>query len=480
MSERTNAVAIIGAGIAGLSTAFNLEQSAEARGRPLTVTLFEAAPEPGGNLRTLHEDGYTLEEGPNGFLDNAPATLRLVERLGMNHRLQRSEDSTKHRFLLVNNRLCEMPMSPPAFIRSEMLSLKAKLRVAGEWFIPPRTDLGRAAEDPATDETVFDFGARRLGRAFAETCLDPMVKGVFGGDARKLSLAAAFPRMVELERDYGGLFKALKSIAKQRKISGQGPTGPGPGGVLHSFYEGIAALPKRLCEKIRGDIHINRPVDGVQREDDGWWIHSEGERFGPFDVVIDASPAHAACRHLEDPALRDAIGRIGYAPIAVICLAFDKSRVAHDLKGFGMLIPTMERRRLLGVLWSSSIFISRAPEDKVVLRCMAGGASDPGVMALDDGQLEALCLKELSGLYGLRGKPERSWIIRWEQAIAQFAPGHLALMKGVDDALKNHPGLFLTGSAYRGISVNHCVTEAEQVSEQVMDYLFKERLHQEA
>jgi oxygen-dependent protoporphyrinogen oxidase len=199
-------VAVIGGGVAGLATALNILDRARDRDLPVSVTVFEKDDHPGGNLRTLKQDGWQLEWGPNGFLDNEPATLRLVDRLGLRDDLVRSSDAARRRFLVVDDRLQEIPTSPKAFLKSEMMSTRAKLRLAGELFVPARKDLGRAAEDPNTDETIDQFGTRRLGKAFAETMLDPMVKGVFGGESRQLSLAAAFPRMVELERDYGGLF----------------------------------------------------------------------------------------------------------------------------------------------------------------------------------------------------------------------------------------------------------------------------------
>ena len=201
-------VAVIGGGVSGLACGLALRDRARERGLDLQVTVFEKEAQPGGNLRTLNRDGWQFEWGPNGFLDNEPATLRLVDRLGLRPRLLRSSDATRRRFLLVNGRLEEIPLSPKAFLGSRMLSLRGKLRLAGELLVPARKDLGRAAADPSTDETIDRFGERRLGREFADIMLDPMVKGVFGGEAKRLSLAAAFPRMVELEKNHGGLFRA--------------------------------------------------------------------------------------------------------------------------------------------------------------------------------------------------------------------------------------------------------------------------------
>jgi oxygen-dependent protoporphyrinogen oxidase len=470
----TLSVAVIAGGIAGLATALNLRDQAQAAGREVRVTVFEKGPEPGGNLQTVRQDGWQLEWGPNGFLDNEPATLRLVDRLAIRDQLQRSSDATAHRFLLVNGRIQEIPTSPKAFFKSKMLPLGAKLRMAGELFVPKRKDLGRAAEDPATDETIDQFGTRRLGGAFAAVMLDPMVKGVFGGESKKLSLAAAFPRMVELENDYGGLFKAMMKLARKKKKQGKSKTDAGPSGVLHSFTGGmgtlIDALVADLADDPSAEVRTGADVQRLSRTDAGWVVTTPDGEFGPFDAVVEAAPAHAAARHLGhlDPVFAKHLSAIPFAPMAVIALGFKREAVVHDLNGFGMLVPSQEDRELLGVLWTSSIFGGRAPEDRVLLRCMAGGSGNPGFMEQTDEEMVSVILSELRSLLGLKGSPDMVKLIKHERAIAQYVPGHLARLKEIDRAAEKFPGLILTGSSYRGISVNACVKEAETVAEKIL------------
>ena len=399
-------VAVIGGGVAGLATALHILDGA--RDRDLGVTVFEAGAGPGGNLRTTDRDGWRLEEGPNGFLDNEPATLRLVDRLDLGSELLRSSDAARRRFLLQRGRLREIPTSPPAFLKSQLFGWGTKLRILGELFVPPRRNLGRADIEPATDETVYDFGCRRLGREFAETMLDPMVKGVFGGDARELSLAAAFPRMVELERDHGGLFKALFKLSRQKGRSADA----GPSGTLHSFRGGMAVLPAALAAALRvdarADLVVEAPVASIALRGGAWRIYVEGTEHGPFAAVVAAAPAHAAATQLRDldTALADELAAIPYVPMAVIALGYARADVAHDLDGFGMLIPTRERRRLLGALWTSSVFSDRAPSGRVLIRAMAGGPRDRDVLESSDDELRDATLAELRGLFGLRGAPE--------------------------------------------------------------------------
>ena len=470
-------VAVVAGGVAGLATALQLLDRAAERGVDLQVTVFEKGADPGGNLQTLQADGWQLEWGPNGFLNNEPATLRLVARLGLDEALLPSSDLTRHRFLLVDGRLQEIPTSPRAFVKSRLLPARAKWRMAGEPFVPPRRDLGRAHEDPATDETVDRFGRRRLGAEFAEVMLDPMVKGVFGGNSRQLSLAAAFPRMVELERDHGGLFKAMFALARKRRREGKRAADAGPSGVLTSFQGGmgqlIAALARTLDADPRAELRLGAAVSRIDEDGDGWRVAGPDFRAGPFDAVVNAAPAHAAGVQLGEVSavLRENLLAIPFAPMAVVALGFDRAAVKHDLRGFGLLIPSRERRELLGALWTSSIFPGRAPAGKVLLRCMAGGADNPGAIELDDEALTNLTLAELRPLLGIKGHPDMVRIIRHRRAIAQYVPGHLARLAAVERELARHPGLFLTGSSYKGISVNSCVKESESVADTVLAHL---------
>ncbi len=474
MSDNICQVAVIGGGIAGLATAVGILDQADQAGCDLHVTVFEANENPGGNLRTMKEDGWQLEYGPNGFMDSEPATLRLVERLGLTPRLRPSSDATRRRFLMINGRMQEIPTSPKAFLRSKMLPVSAKLRMFGEMFIPGRKNLGQAAENPSSDETVYDFGVRRLGREFAEVMLDPMVKGVFGGDARELSLAAAFPRMVELEKDHGGLFRAMIALFRKRKGN---KTDAGPSGKLTSFQGGMAdlinALTKTLEESDRADLRCGSPVETITHEMETWRVSGPGFNVGPFSAVVQASPAHAAATQLAEvsPKISASLAQIPFAPMAVVAIGFDRSTVKHDLDGFGLLVPSREKRDILGCLWTSSIFPGRAPKECILLRAMLGGASNPKIMELDDEAIVALTLSELRHLLGLRGLPKIVRVIRYSQAIAQYHPGHLALLRGIDLELPHLPGLYLTGSSYRGIAVNSCVKEAENISAQVIEHL---------
>jgi oxygen-dependent protoporphyrinogen oxidase len=467
-------VAILGGGVAGLATAWRLENPPDGEGPIPRVTVFEAEPQVGGNVRTEQDGEYRVEWGANGFLSSEPATLELARAAGLDEHVVRSNDAARRRFLFVRGKLREIPTSPVAFALDGLFSPAAKMRIGAEMVIPPRKDLGLAAEDPSTDETVYQFGVRRLGRAFAETMLDPMVRGITGGDCRRVSLAAAFPRMVELEKDHGGLFRALIKLARERKREGterEGETG-GPSGVLTSFTGGFGELPAALAAGLRGELRPSSPVQELTAGPGGWMVTAGGERHGPFAAVVDAAPAHAAASYHPDPEVRELMAGIRFNPMTVVAVAMRREDVAHPLHGFGMLTPSTEGRPLLGVLWTTSIWNGRAPDGTVMMRSMSG---DPQWLDLPDEEVVRRTCEELDRIYGLSGKPLRHWVFRYQHAIAEYEVGHLARVAALERALERSPGLMITGSSYHGIAVNSCMKESEPCAARVRRYLRQQR-----
>lgn len=468
MADGPARVAVIGGGVAGLAVAWRLEYPDDKTAIVPDVTVIEAAPEVGGNLRTEVDGGFRVETGPNGFLDSEPATLELAHAAGLGEAIMRSSDRSRKRFLYLRGRIREIPTTPRRFLASDLFSLPAKLRICGELFVPSRKDLGRAAEDPSTDETVWAFGARRLGRRFADTMLDPMVQGITGGECRRVSLAAAFPRMVELERDHGGLFRAMIALSRRKKRAGHSGDTGGPTGMLTSFDDGMRSLPHGLATGLRNPVLTNHHVTAIVNAETGWFIDAGGRRLGPFDAVVDAGPAHAAAAYQADPEVRGLLAGIRYNPLTVVGTALRREDVAHSLDGFGMLTPSTEHRPLLGVLWTSSIWRHRAPSGTVLLRSMCG---DPTWLDLDDTEVIRRTTTELDHLYGLHGQPVRSWVFRHPRAIAEYEVGHLARLADLDRALRRCPGIVLAGSSYRGIAVNACLKDAARVADQVRTHL---------
>ena len=441
-------VVVVGAGITGLVAAFYLERLWNVR----DIALLEAAERAGGNIATEREDGFTVERGPNGFLDNVPETLRLLEDLGLEP--QRSCDAARKRFLACRGKLARVPEGPISFLLSPLLSLPGRLRVFCEPF---------ARRRPPGDETVFNFAARRIGPEAAEVLVDAMVTGVFAGDSKVLSLKSAFPKMEAMERRYGSLVRAL--LAKMwLRLTGSveaAPGGPaGPGGTLTSVKGGLENLIRALEKALEGRIVTGAPVSRIVPADRGFRVKTARGPFRARKVFL-AVPAPRAAAILSDavPAAADLLRRTPQAPVAVVACAFAREKFPHPLDGFGFLVPRREKSRLLGSLFTSSIFPDRSPPDKVLLRNMVGGLRDPLAVSLPDGKLTELVLGELRRYLGPLPDPERVWIFRHPEGISQYPPGHTARLNALELVLRRSGCLFTAGSSFRGISINLCVVQ---------------------
>ncbi len=453
MSERLETqIAIIGGGVTGLCAAGLI---AETRGADAVLVL-EASGEPGGTTRTEAMDGFLLDWGPNGFLNREPKTIEWVDRLGLRDDLVFANDNAARRFILKDGRLQEV-IPPPKFLLTSLLSVRGRARLACEPLIPAKRD--------NAPESIHDFAARRIGREAAETLVGPMVTGIFGGDARQLSLEHCFPRMAEMERQYGGLVKAL--VAKRRTNKAVSPIGPA--GVLTTLRGGIGALPRAAAQRLGARMRTGAAVTRIDRTSGSYQLTLGDGVIVDAEKIIVAGPAYAAARMLEelDHALAAALASVAYADMLVLCTAYRRDRVRHDLNGFGFLVPRREQIRSLGCLWTSSLFPTQAPAGYVLLRTMYGGATDPSGAALSDTEALACFNREISPLLGIDGEPEFMRTFRHQPAIPQYLLGHGRVLEAVDAAEARWPGLVFAGNAYRGVGLNDCVLSAHRAAEKV-------------
>ena len=438
-------IAIIGGGISGLATAFYIKQAQP----EATITLYEKEPELGGKMHTHEENGFLFEEGSNGFLSNKPDTLDLVKASGAEELLMRSSDHARVRFIYKDS-LELLPESPKAFLKTPLLTWRGKLRVAKEIFIAPKRD--------DSDETLQSFGYRRVGREMTDAFLDPMVAGVFASAPDKISVGAAFPAVVKLEKEYGGLFKGM--LKKKKKDAG-------PGGVLMSFHGGVGAFIDALAESIDIEIRTNAPVESLTHQNNTYTLTANGQS-DTYDRVILSTPAFTAADLVRDldTELADQLDDIEYSPISVIGLGYD--HLDHDLQGFGLLTTSSANKDVLGVLWDSSIFTDRAPDGKKALRVMIGGQRNPNLALKSDEELTALAIQGVEETMGITTQPNVTYAKRWERGIPNYRLGHIERMKHLFKALENHEGLYLSANAYHGVGLNDCVANAKKVAESVL------------
>lgn len=451
-------VAVVGAGVSGLVTARELLRLRPDR----SVAVLESSTRPGGTMLTDRVGGCLGEWGPNGFLTNVPQTWQLAVDLGLEKRLLPADESAELRYLWVNGGLRALPMKPPAFFTSDILSVRGRLRVLLEPF---------QGQGPEDDETVFSFASRRIGREAASVLVDAMVSGIYAGDPANLSLKAAFPKMRNMERKYGSLVKALIAIqreARRNKTRGGGPMGPG--GRLTSFDEGMEVLIHTLADGLGPRLRTGVSVTGLAPVAGGYRLTFAGEggsgELRARQVVL-ATPSFAAHSLLKEhfPRLAWPLNEIPYAGITVACLVYDRAQIRHSLHGFGFIVPRGQGPRILGCIWVGSIFPPHVSGNRVLLRVMAGGARDPEAALLSEGRTVDLVHGELDRMLGgIDGRPVETALFRHAKGIPQYVPGHPERLETLDRHLADHPGLHLVGNAYRGIGVNDCVREAQALA----------------
>lgn len=438
-------IAIAGGGISGLATAFYLRQAMP----DAQVIVYEKEQRLGGKMLTRNVDGFLVEEGTNGFLSNKPFTLDLVKACGCDDILIRSSDRARIRFIY-KDALHRLPESPMAFARTPLLSLVGKLRVAMEFFVPPKKD--------DSDETLQSFGYRRVGREMTDTFLDAMVAGVFASAPDKISVNSAFPAVVKLEKEYGGLFKGM--IAKKKKEAG-------PGGVLMSFKGGVSTFIERLAQASGARIERGVPMQGIAPCGEGFRVFSSlGEEC--FDKVVLSTPAYDAARLLRpiDETVAEMLEDIEYSPISVVGLGYEN--LDADLQGFGLLTTTSAHKKILGVLWDSSIFSDRAPEGKKLLRVMIGGQRNPDLAVRTEGELVDMAVSGVQETMGITVSPDVTFVRRYVRGIPNYRPGHGERMQQLFEKISGYKNLYLNANAYFGVALNDCVANAERCARGIL------------
>lgn len=448
-------IIIIGAGVSGLCAAHYLGKQF---GTDAVLTL-EAAPGPGGTTGSDAKNGYILDWGSNGFLDREPLTTAWANELGLGPETVKANTAAAKRFVYRNGRLHQVKM-PPGFFLSPLLSLPGRLRLCYEPFVPQKRN--------DNEESIFEFAARRIGNEAAQIMVGAMVLGIYGGDARQLSMAHCFPRMVNMERDYGGLFKALMAIRKKRAASPAGPPG-----TLTTYTGGIGALPTRAAAILGDRIRFNAPVTRIVALEKGYEVTIGDRETLSAQAVVVATPAHAAAGMVRElhPEAAHTLADIPYAGLTVACLGYPRNAVGHDLDGFGFLVPRGQGLRLLGCLWTSTLFPFQAPANSVLLRVMLGGAPDPEDNLLSDEEAIGLVRSELDPLLNINSEPELACLFRHPRGIPQYTLGHGQRLQHIAAAEKAFPGLVFIGNAYHGIGLNDCVVSAHRATTAIQQYL---------
>ena len=454
---------VVGAGISGLAAAFRLVRAG------MRVAVLEASPRPGGALVTAEAAGFRFELGPNTVLESDPSLPALIRDCGLDGERVVAAPAARRRWVWHGGRLRALPAGPLSFLLSPLFPPAAKLRLLREPFVraPPAPPGG---QDEA-EETIAAFARRRLGEAFLERAVGPFVSGVFAGDPERLAVRWATPRIAALEAEHGSLVRGALALARTRaRPRGGGPAQTAPRGAMVSLRGGLEELPRRLASEI-GDVRCGTACRAVRHDGRDFVVEHAGGAVRARHLLL-AVPADVAAALLEEATAgrSSLLAELPYAPVAVVAAGYRRQEVAHPLDGFGFLRATGAGGaglRVLGCLFTSSLFPGRAPEGCVALTALLGGRTDPEAAAWSDERLGAAVQEDLGRALGVRGEPLARVVRRWPRAIPQYERGHGRFVALQAELERELPGLHLSGNYLHGISVPDCVRNATALAERI-------------
>ncbi len=460
MSSNFKPVAIIGGGITGLTAAFYLQQ----RGVP--VVLYEATDRVGGTIQSLEHDGYLAEFGPNTILETSPKIAALVKDAGLAERRRDPAPEANARYVVRYQRPIEMPGSPLGFFTTKLFTASAKWAVLREPFVPARRD--------GAEESIADFVRRRLCKEFLEQAIDALVSGIYAGNPEKLSVQQAFPKLAALEANYGSLIKGQILGGRERKRRGEIAKDRAP---KFSFDDGLQVLPDTLRARLGGAVRLNTTVTRLTQTVKGWLVdirtggtESRAEHGAVLYAGTAFKLAELGLASLQPLSLKP-FGDIRYPPVASVVLGFRREDVAHPCRGFGMLIPKVEGFKILGTIFSSSLFPNRAPAGHLTLTNYVGGERYPELAAKPVEELVEITCADLRVLLGVKGKPTFQHSVYWPKAIPQYNLGYGRFRALMTEIEGKAAGLFFAGHYRDGISVGDCIVSAVNSVERVGKYL---------
>jgi oxygen-dependent protoporphyrinogen oxidase len=446
-----NKIVILGAGISGLTAAYFLNKEG------YDVTVLEKNNEVGGSMESIFENEYLFDRGPNSGLETTPIIGQLVEELCLKDELVYADKQGNKRYILKDNQLIPLPMSPQAFLKTKLFSTKAKFRLFAEPFIDKSND--------GYYESVAGFVRRRLGQEFLDYAINPFVAGVYAGNPEDLSVKSAFPKLYALEENYGGLIVGtIRSMAKRKKRAEKSKQSA----KMFSFRGGMQVLPKAIAANLGGRVITSAEALSLIKKSHGYKIiynGPAGTKQIDCDGVISTIPAYCAKELFNslDEKLSGHLNQIYYPPVLVLLLGYNKSVIKQPLDGFGFLIPAREKKSFLGAIWSSVLFPNRSEKDVAAFTLFVGGARSPEIGNIDKSELINKVKSEFESIMGISDRPVFTVDRFWNKSIPQYNIGYIEHERYFSEFESNNPRLILGGNYRGGISVGDCIKNAEVI-----------------
>jgi len=457
--KRNKKIIVSGSGISGLTSAYLLSK------KGFDVKILEKNNSVGGSIESVVDNGFLFDRGPNSALETTPVIAQLIRDLELEHELLYASKLANKRYILRDNKLHSLPMSPQGLIKTKLFSSKAKLRLMAEPFIKRSND--------GYYQSLADFVKRRLGQEFLDYAINPFVAGVYAGRPEELSVKSAFPKLYALEEKYGGLIigtiRSIRERKKRAEIAKQSAK-------MLSFKSGMIALPKAIEKYFGPNILLTSEVTAVDKNENGFSVsYQQNGTINKIDcdAVLSTVPAYAAGNLFTkyDKDFKTHSDAIYYPPVLVYYLVYNRKNIKQELDGFGFLIPAKENKAFLGALWSSVIFSGRTDETKAAFTLFVGGSRNPEFVKQERAILLTKVRKEFEALMGISAEPVFSSERFWEKAIPQYNLGYIEHERFFDEFEKQNFGLFISGNYRGGISVGDCIKNAALVCDKINEQL---------
>ncbi len=469
MAEDKKKVAVIGGGITGMTAAYYLQKTIHEKQLPYEVLLVEASHKLGGKFQTVYKDGFTIERGPDSFLERKKSAAELAIDVGLKDELV--NNTAGRSFVLANEKLHPMPkgavMGIPTkitpFITTDLFSVQGKMRAAAD-FIMPRSNV-------SGDQSLGGFFRRRLGDEVVENLIEPLLSGIYAGDIDRLSLMSTFPQFYQVEQKYRSLIMGMKKTTPsvpKKDISAKNQ------GIFLTLKGGLQSLIKAIEEKLEPSSIIKgtRVVSILKNDGEGYELQLNNGELLEADSIILALPHFALADLFPDNPLIHGLKEMPATTVATVAMAFDAGDVDDRLDGTGFVVSRNSDYTITACTWTHKKWPHTTPEGKVLLRCYVGRAGEETVVDLSDEEIERIVLADLKRTMDLTAKPDFTIVTRWKQAMPQYTVGHKERIGKIKSNLRDTmPGVFIAGSSYEGLGIPDCIDQGKAAVNDVLQYI---------